>query len=311
MSAVPPTYPVASTYTEHLGGRLPGWLGVAAVLALAGAGVLLFIRGIAAVEAGRGSAPALFILAALAETGATVAALGLLVLQPNQASVIIVLGSYRGTISDAGFWWVNPLAVAERRNVSLRARNFITQSSKVNDANGNPINIAAVVVWQVQSPARAVFEVQDYENFVTLQSETAVRHLARSYPYDSYGENTSTVTLTGDADAVAQTLSEELHVRLAAAGVRVIETRLTDLSYAPEIAEVMLRRQQATAVVAARTRIVEGAVGMVKLALQEIEDGGIVELDDERKATMVSNLLTVLTSEHATAPVVNVGTLSR
>lgn len=299
------------TYTEHPGGRFPGWLGVAVVIALGALGVLLFVRGVRAVDAGGGVPVALFVGAALAETLASVAAIGLLVLQPNQAAVLIVLGSYRGTIADPGFWWVNPLAIAERRRISLRARNFITQSSKVNDANGNPINIAAVVVWQVQSPARAVFEVQDYENFVTLQSETAVRHLARSFPYDSYGENASTVTLTGDAETVAETLSEELHARLAVAGVRVIETRLTDLSYAPEIAEVMLRRQQATAVVAARTRIVEGAVGMVKLALAAIEEDGIVELDDERRATMVSNLLTVLTSEHATAPVVNVGTLSR
>ncbi|MCC6238619.1 MAG: SPFH domain-containing protein [Dehalococcoidia bacterium] len=274
-------------------------------MVLAVVAVLLFIRGVTT------EAPAPFIGWAFAILGAVFAGAGLLVLQPNQASVIIVLGSYRGTMSESGFWWVNPLAVAERRRVSLRARNFITQSSKVNDANGNPINISAVVVWQVQSPARAVFEVQDYENFVTLQSETAVRHLARLYPYDSYGENTSSVTLTGDAETVADTLSEELHARLEVAGVRVIETRLTDLSYAPEIAEVMLRRQQATAVVAARTRIVEGAVGMVKLALAELDEAGVVELDEERKATMVSNLLTVLTSEHATAPVVNVGTLSR
>ena len=299
------------SYTEHPAGRLPGWLGVGVVLVLGGLAVWLFIRGVNGIEAGGAAPIASFTGATLAVAFASVVALGLLVLQPNQASVIVVLGSYRGTISDSGFWWVNPLSVAERRPVSLRARNFITQSSKVNDANGNPINISAVVVWQVQSPARAVFEVQDYENFVTLQSETAVRHLARLYPYDTYGENTSTITLTGDAETVAETLSEELHARLAVAGVRVIETRLTDLSYAPEIAEVMLRRQQATAVVAARTRIVEGAVGMVKLALAAIEEDGIVELDDERRATMVSNLLTVLTSEHATAPVVNVGTLNR
>ncbi|MFN8638245.1 MAG: SPFH domain-containing protein [Dehalococcoidia bacterium] len=249
------------TYVEHPATRLPGWLGVATVVVLGVSAIALFISG-----AITDQVPWILGAVVLMLLGVFLA-LGLLVLQPNQASVIIVLGGYRGTISDPGFWWVNPLSVVERRLVSLRARNFITQQSKVNDANGNPINISAVVVWQVDSPSRAVFEVQDYENFVTLQSETAVRHLARSYPYDAYGESGSTVTLTGDAEAVAHTLLEELHDRLEVAGVRVIETRLTDLSYAPEIAEVMLRRQQATAVVAARTRIVEGAVGMVKLAL--------------------------------------------
>lgn len=305
MSATLPTYQPSPTYTERPAARLPGWLGVVVVLALTAISVTVFIRGAIA------EAPVPIVAAALLEVATIVSALGLLVLQPNQASVLIVLGSYRGTVAEPGFWWVNPLAIAERRSISLRARNFITQSSKVNDANGNPINISAVVVWQVDSPSRAVFEVQDYENFVVLQSETAVRHLARSYPYDAYGESASAVTLTGDADTVARTLSDELHARLEVAGIHVIETRLTDLSYAPEIAEVMLRRQQATAVVAARSRIVEGAVGMVKLALEALEEGGFVELDDERKATMVSNLLTVLTSEHATSPVVNVGTLNR
>lgn len=292
-------------YTERPAVKRTGWLGVLVVIVLGVLGVAVFVRGVTM------EAPSLIVLGVVLGGLAAFAALGLLVLQPNQASVIIALGGYRGTVTEPGFWWVNPLALVERRFVSLRARNFITQSSKVNDANGNPINISTVVVWQVSSPARAVFEVQDYENFVTLQSETAVRHLARSYPYDAYGESASTVTLTGDAEAVARTLHEELQARLDVAGVRVIETRLTDLSYAPEIAEVMLRRQQATAVVAARTRIVEGAVGMVKLALEALEEGQFVELDEERKATMVSNLLTVLTSEHATAPVVNVGTLSR
>jgi hypothetical protein len=299
------------TYLERPASKMPGAFGVLVVLALGALAVFAFIRGVIAADAGLASTPWLFIAALVLLLLGAVATLGLLVLQPNQAAVVITLGSYRGTITDSGFWWINPLAIVERRMISQRARNFITQSSKVNDANGNPINIAAVVVWQVDSPARAVFEVQDYENFVVLQSETAVRHLARSYPYDSYGESGSVVTLTGDADDVAHTLSEELRDRLKVAGVNVIETRLTDLSYAPEIAEVMLRRQQATAVVAARTRIVEGAVGMVKLALDAIEADGVVELDDERKATMVSNLLTVLTSEHATAPVVNVGTLTR
>ncbi len=182
----------------------------------------------------------------------------------------------------------------------------------MNDANGNPINIAAVVVWQVVDAARARFDVDDYEDFVVVQSETAVRHLARSYPYDDYGDGDGDgLSLTGDSEEISVTLRNELQNRLDVAGVHVIETRLTDLSYAPEIAEAMLRRQQASAVIAARTRIVEGAVGMVRLALTELESGGVVDLDKEQKATMVSNLLTVLSSDQPTSPIVNVGTLSR
>lgn len=257
------------------------------------------------------------------QTGALVAAgivvglvslfvmMGFLTLQPNQASVLIVFGSYQGTLRQSGWWWVNPLTAFERRKISLRARNFNSTTSKVNDANGNPINIAAVVVWRVVDTARAVFDVDDYEDFVVVQSETAVRHLARSFPYDDYGDDQSALTLTGDAEEIASTLTQELQDRLDAAGVQVIEARLTDLSYAPEIAEAMLRRQQASAIVAARQRIVDGAVGMVQMALQQLDAGNIVELDDERKATMVSNLLTVLTSDQPTSPVVNVGTLSR
>ncbi|MEX1022602.1 MAG: SPFH domain-containing protein [Dehalococcoidia bacterium] len=242
---------------------------------------------------------------------ALVAMMGFLTLQPNQASVLIVFGSYQGTLRESGWWWVNPLTAFERHKVSLRARNFNSQTSKVNDSNGNPIYIAAVVVWQVVETARAVFDVDDYEDFVVVQSETAVRHLARSFPYDDYGDDQAALTLTGDAEEIAQTLTQELQDRLDAAGVRVIEARLTDLSYAPEIAEAMLRRQQASAIVAARARIVEGAVGMVQMALERLEAGRIVELDEERKATMVSNLLTVLTSDQPTNPVVNVGTLTR
>ena len=236
---------------------------------------------------------------------------GFLVLQPNQAVVLIMFGAYQGTLREPGWWWVNPFTGAERRKLSLRARNFSSQTSKVNDANGNPINIAAVVVWRVVDTARAVFDVDDYEHFVTVQSETAVRHLARSYPYDDHGDDQAALTLTGDEDLIAATLSDELQRRLDAAGVYVIEARLTDLAYSPEIAEAMLRRQQASAIVAARFQIVAGAVGMVRLALEAIEEGHIVELDEERKATMVSNLLTVLTSDHPTSPIVNVGTLNR
>src|SRR5690606_20037877 len=274
--------------------------------------VVVVARGTAAIAVG-----ALAEQFVLLGAGIVVATIGLLlslgfaVLQPNQALVVIVFGSYKGTLRDSGWWWINPLAAAERRRISLRARNFNTVASKVNDANGNPINIAAVVVWQVVDTARAVFEVEDFEDFVVVQSETAVRHLARSYPYDDYGDDQSALTLTGDAEDIAVTLTTELQDRLDAAGVHVIEARLTDLAYAPEIAEAMLRRQQASAVVAARARIVEGAVGMVTLALAQLEEGHVVQLDEERKATMVSNLLTVLTSDQPTNPVVNVGTLSR
>ena len=290
---------------ERPGWAWPGLAGLAIVLLLGVAGIVLFIVG-AVNELG-----VAIILGTLLVAGASFAALGFVVLQPNQANVLVALGSYRGTLRRPGWFWTNPLAIVERRRVSLRARNFNSETSKVNDANGNPINIAAVVVWQVVDTARASFDVDDYEDFVVVQSETAVRHLARSYPYDDYGEDGSGLSLAGDAEEISRTLATELQARLDVAGVHVIEARLTDLSYAPEIAEAMLRRQQASAIVAARARIVEGAVGMVRLALEELETGDVVELDEERKATMVSNLLTVLTSDQPTSPIVNVGTLTR
>ena len=230
---------------------------------------------------------------------------GFMVLQPNEAGVVVVLGSYLGTLRRAGWWWVNPLAVGQTRKVSLRTRNFNSHTSKVNDANGNPINIAAVIVWQVVDTAPAVFDVEDYEEFVRLQTESAIRHVARSYPYADYGDDSAAVTLTGNADEVADTLAAELQERLGIAGVRIVETRITDLAYAPEIAEVMLRRQQASAVVAARRRIVEGAVGMVRLAIDQIEAEHIVSMDEAQKAALVANLLTVLVSEASTTPMVN------
>jgi regulator of protease activity HflC (stomatin/prohibitin superfamily) len=269
----------------------------------------LAVTGIAIAVVGEEGAP---VIAGIILLGAAVlVAPGFIVLQPNQAFVLIALGSYQGTLRRSGWLWTNPLSAVERRRLSLRARNFNSTTSKVNDANGNPINIAAVVVWQVVDTARASFGVDDYEDFVVVQSETAVRHLARSYPYDDYGDDANALSLTGDAEEIAQTLTQELQDRLDAAGVHVIEARLTDLSYAPEIAEAMLRRQQASAVVAARTRIVEGAVGMVRLALDQLESSGIVTLDEERKAAMVSNLLTVLTSEQPTTPIISVGTPGR
>jgi regulator of protease activity HflC (stomatin/prohibitin superfamily) len=230
---------------------------------------------------------------------------GLTPVVPGQARVVQLFGSYRGTIREPGLQWVNP--VTKRITVSVRIRNQESAQAKVNDADGNPIEIAAVVVWQVADTARAIYSVDDYTQFVTIQTETAVRHIASSYPYTSRREGE--VSLRDNADEVTGELSTEIAARVAAAGVRIVESRLTRLSYAPEIAQAMLRQQQASAVVGARQRIVDGAVGMVQLALQRLKDEDVIDLDEERKAAMVSNLLVVLCSEQATQPVVNTGTL--
>ncbi len=230
---------------------------------------------------------------------------GLTPVSPGHARVIQLFGRYCGTIRDAGLKWVNPFT--KRLVVSTRIRNQESTQLKVNDADGNPIEIAAVVVWMVQDTAHAKYAVDDYRQFVTVQTETAVRHIASSYPYDNRG--TGALSLRDNADEVTGRLSAELTERVGPAGVQIIETRLTRLSYAPEIAQAMLRQQQASAVVGARQRIVEGAVGMVRLALERLQEEGVVELDEERKAAMVSNLLVVLCSEQATQQVVNTGSL--
>jgi regulator of protease activity HflC (stomatin/prohibitin superfamily) len=230
---------------------------------------------------------------------------GLTSVVPGEARAVQLFGKYHGTIRVSGLHWVNPFA--ERRRVSTRVRNHETSIAKVNDADGNPIEIAAVVVWQVQDTAMAIYAVDDFTQFVATQTETAVRHTASSYPYDSRG--TGALSLRDNAEEITQRLSAEITDRVRPAGVTIIESRLTRLSYAPEIAQAMLRQQQANAVVAARQRIVEGAVGMVELALQRLEERGVVELDEERKAAMVSNLLVVLCSEQATQQVVNTGSL--
>jgi regulator of protease activity HflC (stomatin/prohibitin superfamily) len=219
--------------------------------------------------------------------------------------VVQLLGRYTGTVRTDGLRWVNPLT--RRRRISTRIRNHETAVAKVNDVDGNPIEIAAVVVWQVADTAKAVFGVDDFAGFVAIQTETAVRHIAGSYPYDAHGE--AQRSLRENAREITAELAAEIADRVLPAGVRVIESRITRLAYAPEIAQAMLRRQQASAVVAARQRIVEGAVGMVESALSQLAVDGIVELDEERKAAMVSNLLVVLCSEHPTQPVVNTGTL--
>jgi regulator of protease activity HflC (stomatin/prohibitin superfamily) len=231
---------------------------------------------------------------------------GLTPVAPGQARVVQLLGRYVGTIRQNGLRWVNPLTT--RKSVSTKLRNQETEVLKVNDLAGNPIEIAAVVVWQVTDTAMASFDVDNFVDFVSIQTETAVRHIANSYPYDN-NAGTSRLSLRDNAEEITAELSAEMGHRVAPAGVRIIESRLTRLAYASEIAQAMLRRQQADAVVAARARIVEGAVGMVEQALHQLEEQDVVVLDDERKAVMVSNLLVVLCSEQNTQPVVNAGSL--
>jgi regulator of protease activity HflC (stomatin/prohibitin superfamily) len=235
---------------------------------------------------------------------------GYFTLQPNEAKVLVLFGKYKGTVSSDGFHWTNPLQLAVPRGkytVSRRIRNFEIEKLKVNDKRGNPIEIAAVVVWRVVDTAHALFDVDHYEHYVKIQSDAALRHLANCYPYD-HGEEEE-VTLRSGMDEVAQVLREELQERLAKAGVQVDETRLTHLAYAPEIANAMLRRQMAEAIIAARRKIVHGAVSMVEMALEDLKTKKVVELDEDRKAAMVSNLLVVLCGEAEAQPVINTGTL--
>jgi regulator of protease activity HflC (stomatin/prohibitin superfamily) len=230
---------------------------------------------------------------------------GLTVVNPNLAKVVQLFGTYKGSLKEQGLWWVNPLST--RRRVSLRIRNFESSKLKVNDQDGNPIEIAAVVVWRVVDTAEAIFMVDDYEHFVHVQSESALRNLATSYPYDSHGEGEMSLRMS--VIDIAHRLRDEIQERLAKAGVEVIESRITHLAYAPEIASAMLRRQQANAIIAARQKIVEGAVGMVEMALDLLSAKNVVALDEERKASMVSNLLVVLCSDRDAQPIVNTGTL--
>ena len=230
---------------------------------------------------------------------------GFFMVHPNEARVLQLFGAYAGTVRDPGLRWANPFFT--KKAVSVRVRNFESGKLKVNDSRGSPIEIAAVVVWRVVDTAEAIFEVDDYEEFVTIQSESALRNLSTSYPYEPHeGEG---LGLRSDPAEIAQALREEIQDRLEEAGVNVIEARISHLAYAPEIANAMLRRQQASAIIAARTQIVAGAVGMVQMALEQLKAESVVELDEERKAAMVSNLLTVLCSEEAAQPVVNTGTL--
>jgi len=230
---------------------------------------------------------------------------GFFTVAPNEGKVLQFFGRYVGTVRDAGPRWANPFY--SKRGVSLRVRNFESSKLKVNDLDGNPIEIAAVVVWQVVDTAEALFQVNDYEDFVHIQSESALRAMATSYPYDSH--DTGALSLRSHGKEISDHLQKEIQERLASAGVKVVEARITHLAFAPEIAQAMLQRQQASAIIAARTRIVEGAVSMVQMALDQLKSRGVVNLDEERKAAMVSNLLVVLCGERGTQPIVNTGTL--
>ena len=270
--------------------------------------VILAVAGLAGVKfagAVRDGAPFATIAWLLVVLLACLCIPGVFVVNPNDARVLTLFGKYIGTVKEAGFWFANPFAV--KRRISLRVRNFETAKLKVNDAHSNPIEIAAIVVWKVVETAEAMFEVDNYEEYVRMQSESALRALAQSYPYDAH--EAGAVALSTHTAEVSKALLEALHDRLGKAGVEVTESRISHLAYSPEIASAMLQRQQASAIIAARSKIVEGAVGMVENALELLSQKGVVHLDEERKAAMVSNLLVVLCGERAAQPVLNTGTL--
>ena len=281
--------------TQSLPG-IPTLLGILLAGLLAG---YLFFTGVSA------DAPLMLVLALVVGVLAAFCLFGLYMVEPNQAAVVSLFGKYVGTVKENGLRWNNPFYT--KKKVSQRVRNFESGKLKVNELDGSPIEIGAVVVWQVVDSAEAVFNVDSYESYVHIQSEAALRAMATSYPYDQHEDGQ--ISLRSHGAEISKHLQEEIQERLAAAGVRVIEARISHLAYAQEIAQAMLQRQQANAVVAARTRIVYGAVSMVQMALEELKKSGVVELDEERKATMVSNLLVVLCSDRATQPVINTGTI--
>lgn len=280
--------------TERINTPVSGYLMVVVEFVLLGIGII----------GGAGDVNVLFFLA----VGAAVVFMpGFFIVNPNNAIVLLMFGEYKGTVKTNGFFWVNPLY--SKRSISLRARNFDSDKIKVNDKVGNPIQIGVILVWQVKDTFRACFEVDNYETFVKVQTDSAVRQLTGMYPYDNF-DTDSEVTLRSGHDEVNHVMEENLRSRLEMAGIEVIEARIGHLAYAPEIAGAMLRRQQATAVVAARFKIVEGAVSMVHMALEELSKQGVIELDEERKAAMVSNLMVVLCGDKDVNPVVNAGTLN-
>lgn len=278
---------------------LPGAIALLLLLLASVASLTVFIRGARADDPARMVGGIVLIIITIVFWA------GLMAVQPNQARVLTLFGKYKGSVKTDGLWWVNPLMI--KKPVSLRVRNFETAKLKVNDLDSNPIEIGAVVVWQVVDSAEALFEVDNYEDYVRVQSESAVRSLATQYPYDAHSPET--ISLSHNAADIANQLAVEVQDRLQKAGIKVLEARITHLAYAPEIASAMLRRQQASAIIAAREKIVEGAVGMVNMALTMIERDGIVSLDNERKAAMVSNLLVTLCADQPTHPVINTGSL--
>jgi len=295
--------------TENVFKALNGWLMLFVLCVLLAASIFCIGQGAAinshtydGVQAG---GVILIIVGIVLGLVFLVCLVGFFIVNPNISRVLVLFGRYRGTVRANGFFWTNPFTV--KKTVSVRVRNLETGTLKVNDLSGSPIEIATIVVWRVKDTAHALFDVDDYEEYVRLQSESAVRQMATRYPYDV--EEEATTSLRGSRDEIAEELKKELVERLDLAGVEVLEARLSHLAYAPEIAGAMLRRQQADAVIAARQKIVEGAVGMVEMALGELKDHGVIDLDEERRAAMVSNLMVVLCSEQATQPVVNTGTL--
>lgn len=277
---------------ERQAWAINGWLGV---LVVAGCGV----------AAGFIAESSTKVVAIVPVVAAVVILGSLVIVQPGQTRVVRFFGSYVGTVRRTGLSWIMPLT--DRRSVSIRVRNFETNHLKVNDADGNPVEIAAIVVWQVADTSRALYAVEDYLNFVRVQAESALRHVATTHPYDDPTEDG--LSLRGSTEVVAGELAEEVAQRVSIAGIEIVEVRISHLAYASEIAQAMLRRQQANAVVAARSRIVDGAVGMVEMALDRLSERGIVELDEERKAAMASNLMVVLCGDQPASPVVNTGTL--
>ncbi|MCU0230668.1 MAG: SPFH domain-containing protein [Acidobacteria bacterium] len=281
-----------------------GLAALAVLLAALAGSIYMFVQTVIALDRGTGSIPTLFLwIFSIALTFLLL--LGLFTVAPNQGVVLQLFGRYVGTSRNEGLRWTNPFY--SKKKVSLRVRNFETQRLKVNDLAGNPIEIGAIVVWQVVDTAEAVFEVDDYQNYVHVQSESALRSLATQYPYDAHEDGV--MSLRGNIVEIAEHLKTEIQDRLAKAGVKVLEARISHLAYAPEIAAAMLQRQQASAIIAARQKIVDGAVGMVEMALARLDANNVVQLDDERKAAMVSNLLVVLCSERSTQPIVNTGSI--
>jgi regulator of protease activity HflC (stomatin/prohibitin superfamily) len=296
--------PSGSSNKERPGSTISGWPMLLVTLLLKVGGITLIVRAIILANQDQ-MFGGMLVTGILSVILSFFSWAGFFSLQPNESRVLILFGAYKGTIRRSGYHWVNPFYT--KIKISLRMHNLNGKQLKVNDKRGNPIEIAAVVVWKVEDTAQAAFDVDDYENYVEVQSESAVRHLASAYAYDQGEEDE--FTLRGGGDEVNTALTKELQERLARAGVRVEEARITHLAYAPEIAQAMLRRQQAEAIIAARTKIVHGAVSMVEMALKELKEKSVIEFDQERKAAMVSNLLVVLCGEAEVSPVINAGTL--